>query len=113
MSRVALATLCAFAVLAGDAVAAEHGATPFVVTYQCDGGRWLAVGYPAFKDASRAPIRLSWEGRTVELLPARAASGARYVNSKADLEWWSKGDTGFLQRASDPNRQLVTGCVER
>jgi membrane-bound inhibitor of C-type lysozyme len=112
VTRPALLLLGVAAALASGAHAAERGATPFVVTYQCDGGRWLAVGYPAYADASRAPIRLSWQGKTVELLPARAGSGARYVNQKADLEWWSKGNSGFLQRASD-SKQLVTGCAER
>ena len=54
------------------ALAAERGGTPFVVTYRCDGGHWLVVGYPAFRDARRAPIRLSWEDRTVLLTPTRA-----------------------------------------
>ena len=90
---------------------AARGETPFVVTYRCDGGRWLAVGYPAYKDARRAPIRLSWQGRTVELSPARSGSGARYINAAANLEWWSKGNGGTLRRL-DPQRALLTNCTE-
>ena len=112
MTRPALLLLGVAAALASDAYAAERGATPFAVTYRCDGGRWLAVGYPAYADASRAPIRLSWQGKTIELLPARAGSGARYVNQQAALEWWSKGNTGFLQHASG-GKPLLTGCTER
>lgn len=92
-------------------VAAARGDTPFVVAYRCDGGRWLAVGYPAFRDARTAAIRLSWKGRTVELAPARAASGARYVNARANLEWWSKGKGGTLSNLK-PNRPLLQGCIE-
>jgi len=92
-------------------LAAARGQTPFVVKYRCDGDRWLAVGYPAFRDARTAPIRITWEGRTVQLSPARAGSGARYVNALASLEWWSKGSSGTLRRLST-NRPLLTGCVE-
>ncbi len=90
---------------------AARGEAPFVVTYRCDGDRWLAVGYPAFKDARKAPIRLTWQGRTVELAPTRVASGARYINARANLEWWSKGNGGTLSRL-EPPRTLLTGCVE-
>ena len=45
------------------------------------------------------------------LSPARAGSGARYVNALASLEWWSKGTGGTLSRLST-NRPLLTGCVE-
>jgi membrane-bound inhibitor of C-type lysozyme len=93
------------------AVAADRGDAPFVVTYRCDGDRWLAVGYPAFRDARTAPIRITWDGRTVLLSPTRTGSGARYVNAIASLEWWSKGSGGTLSRLST-NRPLLTGCVE-
>jgi membrane-bound inhibitor of C-type lysozyme len=94
-----------------NSVAAARGDTSFVVAYRCDGGRWLAVGYPAFRDARTGAIRLSWKGRTVELAPARAGSGARYVNARANLEWWSKGKGGTLS-SLNPNRPLLQGCVE-
>jgi membrane-bound inhibitor of C-type lysozyme len=90
---------------------AGRGDAPFVVIYRCDGGRWLAVGYPAFKDARTAPVRITRQGRTVLLSPARAGSGARYVDAPASLEWWSKGTGGTLSRLST-NRPLLTGCVE-
>ncbi len=93
------------------ALAAERGDTPFVVTYRCDGGHWLVVGYPAFRDARRAPIRLSWEDRTVLLTPTRTGSGARWINAIESLEWWNKGTGGTLRRLST-NRPLLTGCVE-
>jgi membrane-bound inhibitor of C-type lysozyme len=90
---------------------AARGGEPFVVTYRCDGGRWLAVGYPAYRDAARKPIRITWQGRTVLLGPARAGSGARYLNAGANLEWWSKGNGGTLRRL-EPQRALLTNCVE-
>jgi membrane-bound inhibitor of C-type lysozyme len=91
--------------------AAERGDAPFVVTYLCDGDRYLVVGYPAYVAAQRVPIRVSWHGRTVELAPTRAGSGARYVNAMANLEWWSKGNGGTLS-SLDTNRPLLTNCVE-
>jgi len=91
--------------------AAERGDAPFVVTYRCDGGRTLVVGYPAYRDALKTPIHLSWQGRTVEMLPARAGSGARYVSGSADLEWWSKGNGGDLYRLSR-HQPIATGCQE-
>ena len=109
--KSALVLAAVVAILAAPA-AAERGDTAFVVTYVCDGGRYLAVGYPAYADARRAPIRLTWEGRTVLLGPSRMiGSGARYINSLANLEWWSKGNGGTLSRPSD-NRPLLTNCVE-
>jgi membrane-bound inhibitor of C-type lysozyme len=103
---------CAIAAsAAAQAPATPRGDAPFVVTYRCDGDRHLVVGYPAFRDARKAPIRIGWQGRTVELTPARAGSGARYINGIADLEWWSKGSGGFLNRLRD-NKPLLTNCVE-
>jgi membrane-bound inhibitor of C-type lysozyme len=109
--RIALPlAACALAASAA-AQAPVRGDAPFVVVYQCSGGAQLAVGYPAYRDARKAAVRLGWQGRTVELMPARAASGARYVNAIADLEWWSKGNGGTLSRLRD-NRPLLTGCTE-
>jgi membrane-bound inhibitor of C-type lysozyme len=106
--RLAVLAACAFA---ATARAAERGDTAFVVTYQCEGGRYLAVGYPAYRDARRAPIRIGWQGRTVELAPTRVGSGARYLNPLANLEWWSKGNGGTL-RQMEPSRPLLINCVE-
>ena len=110
--KPALVLVLAAGALSVTAHATERGDTPFVVTYRCDGGRYLAVGYPAYRDAQRAPIRLTWEGRTVLLGPSRmVGSGARYINSLSNLEWWSKGNGGTLSRPSN-NRPLLTNCVE-
>jgi len=109
--RLAL-PLAAFAFAAAAAAQAPaRGDAPFVVVYACVGGAHLAVGYPAYRDARKAPVRIGWQGRTVELMPARAASGARYINAIAGLEWWSKGNGGTLNRLRD-NRPLLTGCTE-
>ena len=103
---------CALAASAAAQVpAAPRGEAPFIVIYRCNGDRHLAVGYPAFRDARKTPIRIGWQGRTVELTPARSGSGARYINAIADLEWWSKGNGGVLNRLRD-NQPLLTGCVE-
>ena len=97
--------------LSAPSHAAERGDASFVVTYRCDGDRYLAVGYPAYRDAQRTPIRIGWQGRTVELAPARVGSGARYVNALANLQWWSKGNGGTLSQLSN-NRPLLSNCVE-
>ena len=112
--RISATVLALLACWSAAAPAAVRGDTPFVVTYHCDRDRWLAIGYPAFKDARREPIRLTWEGRTVELAPTRrTGSGARYVNVRENLEWWSKGNGGSLSAVHPNRRDLVTGCVER
>jgi membrane-bound inhibitor of C-type lysozyme len=106
-----VAVACALSsMLASGAASADAGETPFVITYRCDGDRHIAVGYPAFRDV-RAPVRISWQGRTVELAPTRVGSGARYINAAANLEWWSKGKGGTLSQL-DNNRPLLTNCVE-
>ena len=107
----ALAMALAACAFAPTTHAAERGDTAFVVTYRCEGGRYLAVGYPAFRDARRTPVRIGWQGRTVELAPTRVGSGARYVNPLANLEWWSKGNGGTLSQLQ-PNRPLLINCVE-
>lgn len=109
--RAALvAALAATAALAaGDSCA--RGETAFVVAYHCDGGRRVAVGYPACRDAAEAPIRLGYDGRTVLLDPVRAGSGARYASRAADLQWWTKGPEATLSRRSD-GRPLAANCRE-
>ena len=110
--KSALALALAIFAFAADAVAAERGDAPFVVTYRCDGDRYLIVGYPAYRDARRTPIRIGWQGRTVQLSPSRmVGSGARYLNALSNLEWWSKGNGGTLSQIQ-PNRPLLTNCVE-
>ena len=110
MKSVLALALATFA-FSADAVA-ERGDAPFVVTYHCDGDRYLVVGYPAYRDAQRAPIRIGWQGRTVQLSPSRmVGSGARYLNALSNLEWWSKGNGGTLSQIQ-PNRALLANCVE-
>lgn len=111
--RVACAVaLAAASLVAVGSAAAERGDAPFIVTYRCDADRYLVVAYPAYRDAQRAPIRVAWQGRTVQLSPSRmVGSGARYLNALANLEWWSKGNGGTLSQIQ-PSRRLLTNCVE-
>jgi membrane-bound inhibitor of C-type lysozyme len=109
--RAAVVVLAFVSLVAAGPAAAERGDAPFVVTYRCEGDRYLVVGYPAYRDAQRAPIRVAWQGRTVQLSPSRmVGSGARYLNALSNLEWWSKGDGGTLSQIQ-PNRALLTNCV--
>jgi hypothetical protein len=93
------------------AAAADQGKPASVVTYRCDGDRWIAVAYPAESAGPRAPIRITWEGRTVELSPTRASRGSSFVNAMASLEWWRNRESSTL-RTLHGNRPLLTNCVE-
>jgi membrane-bound inhibitor of C-type lysozyme len=110
--KAQVAALAFASIVAASPSAAARGDAAFVVTYRCDGNRYLAVGYPAYRDAQRTPIRVGWQGRTLQLSPSRmVGSGARYLNALSNLEWWSKGNGGTLSQIQ-PNRALLTNCVE-
>ena len=94
------------------ALNANPHASAFVVLYQCDGGDWLAVGYPApFAAGSEPAARLSWNGSTVLMSHARSGSGVRYINRDADLEWRTKGREGSMFRLSD-HSTILPNCRE-
>ena len=80
--------------VAADAV--DRETEPFVIAYRCDRDGTIAVAYPAYRDASHEPIRVSFDGRRYVMYVARSGSGARYVTRNNRLEWWTKGDSGFL-----------------
>lgn len=108
---LAFASTAAAPAFAGTLNPNPHSSA-FVVTYRCDGGKWLAIAYPApFARATEPPARLSWNGGTVLMSIARSGSGARYVNRANDLEWWNKGRGGNLRRLSD-GAPLATNCEE-
>jgi membrane-bound inhibitor of C-type lysozyme len=113
-----LPALAAAATLAGsaaDALAQKPSEdprenNPFVLAYRCGNGDAVAVRYPAFKDAQREPIQLSWDGKRYTFYLTRSGSGARYVTRDRRLEWWTKGDTAFLgvPGVSPP---ILSGCA--
>ncbi len=107
------AALAVAALPAPPAIAVNENphASAFVVTYRCDGEDWLAVAYPAPFARATEPVRLSWNGGTVVMSPARSGSGARFVSRAADLEWWNKGHGGTLYRLSD-RATLLANCIE-
>ncbi|KZE33510.1 MliC family protein [Crenobacter luteus] len=92
-----------------SAPVAEQGATPFTVHYRCAGERTLTVRYPAYADAGREPIELSWRGQRYRLTLVKSGSGARYANRQ--LIWWSKGDDGFLTTRG--GRMIARDCRAR
>jgi len=99
--RLAVAGAAALAGAAGAALAQKPSEdprenNPFVLSYRCDGGDAVAVRYPAFKEAKREPITLSWDGRRYAFYLAPSGSGARYVTRDQRLQWWTRGDTAFL-----------------
>jgi membrane-bound inhibitor of C-type lysozyme len=91
----ALASLAASAAFAQSPAADPRETSAFVVSYRCDRGA-VAVAYPALRDAVAQPIRLAWQGRHYVMRSVRSGSGARYVTSNGQLQWWTKGDEGFL-----------------
>ncbi|MBP8140298.1 MAG: MliC family protein [Burkholderiales bacterium] len=111
--RLAAAAFAIAALPAPPALAVNENphASAFVVTYRCDGEDWLAVAYPAPFARATVPVRLSWNGATVVMSPARSGSGARYVSRAADLAWWNQGHGGTLYRLSD-RATLLANCVE-
>ena len=111
--RLAAAAFAIAALPAPTALAVNENphASAFVVTYRCDGEDWLAVAYPAPFARATVPVRLSWNGATVVMSPARSGSGARYVSRAADLAWWNQGHGGTLYRLSD-RATLLANCVE-
>ena len=111
--RLAAAAFALAALPAPPALAVNENphASAFVVTYRCDGEDWLAVAYPAPFARATVPVRLSWNGATVVMAPARSGSGARYVSRAADLAWWNQGHGGTLYRLSD-RATLLANCVE-
>jgi membrane-bound inhibitor of C-type lysozyme len=54
------------------------------VTYRCETGRTVAAAY-----TSDSTVTLRYEGEVIDLVSARAASGARYEGE--GYEWWSRG----------------------
>jgi len=107
-----LAACAAAAPLPAPATNDNPHASAFVVLYQCDGGDWLAVGYPApFAAAHEPPAGVSWNGSTVLMSQAASGSGARYVSRDADLEWRIKGREGAMTRLSD-RAVLLARCRE-
>ena len=114
--RIAPAAALAFGLAAGALAPAAHAlndnphGSAFVVLYQCDGAKWMAVGYPSWNAAGEPPARVSWNGDTVVMSLARSGSGSRYVSKAADLEWWIKGRAGTMFRLSD--HAVLLNCSE-
>lgn len=63
------------------------------VSYQCDGGRRLAVRYLNSADNKLALMRI--EDKPVLFVNVMSGSGARYVAGR--YEWWTRGEEGNLR----------------
>lgn len=79
------------------------------VSYACESGQSVAVGYP---DASTA--QLTWKGQTYVLRTVQAASGARFTGS--GMEWQTVTadgrESGTLSRLG-PNQDVGVAVLER
>ncbi|NYH99630.1 MliC family protein [Cupriavidus plantarum] len=63
------------------------------VTYQCDGGRRLAVRYLNGDSNQLALMRI--DDKPMVFVNVMSGSGARYVGGR--YEWWTKGEDGNLR----------------
>lgn len=100
-------TLAAAALLLPAAAMAEISTD--VVTYSCDNQRSLDVAYI---NAGEDSFAVMSEGGALVVLPiAVSASGARYLEESRQLEWWTKGDEGFLTQLGEPEIPLYQNCV--
>jgi hypothetical protein len=96
-AAAAIATLAALPAWVEAAPADPRETQPFVIGYRCDGGVGVAVAYPAYRNARREPIRLSFQGRRYAMHLTQTGSGAHYVTRDRRLEWWTRGsDEAFL-----------------
>ena len=78
------------------------------VTYTCDGGQSVAVGYVG---SSVAQVR--WQGTTYTLNQTESGSGVRYTNGF--YTWVTKGNQGFLQQTglNQDDVIIANNCVAR
>ncbi len=68
----------------------QHDMLGFATTFRC-GNRLVEVGF--IDDMARMKLG----GRTIDLMPEPAASGARFVDPEDEGTWfWSRGSTGTL-----------------
>jgi len=121
--RSAFAAASVMAVLAGAACSpdaesppapvapspAPAGTSAPPVSYACESGQSVSVGYP---DAATA--ELTYKGQSYTLRTVQSASGARYAGS--GLEWWSAtrdgAESATLSRLG-PNEDVGVAVLER
>jgi uncharacterized membrane protein/uncharacterized lipoprotein YbaY len=88
-------------VAADGGIAAARPVNPRVAHWECG-----ELGVLSRFGAQGAPVDLRFNGRTLSLPSARAASGARYADGDGN-EFWMKGATGRLSLAGEPPRDCV------
>ncbi|MDR3089418.1 MAG: MliC family protein [Desulfobulbaceae bacterium] len=108
MSQRCLVFLLAAGLLVSCAPSVEHGddqaqAVDAMISYQCESGRRIVASYPEGGD--RATV--FYQGKTLRLTRAVAASGARYVGD--GHEWWGKGDDASLFQGEEGD-VLLESC---
>jgi len=79
------------------------------VSYACESGQSVTVGYP-----DTATAQLTYKGQSYTLRTVQSASGARYAGS--GLEWWSAtrdgSESATLSRLG-PNEDVGVAVLER
>jgi membrane-bound inhibitor of C-type lysozyme len=88
---------------------APAGTTAPPVSYACESGQSVTVGYP-----DTATAQLTYKGQSYTLRTVQSASGARYAGS--GLEWWSAtrdgSESATLSRLG-PNEDVGVAVLER
>lgn len=64
------------------------------VRYYCAGQKTIEARF-FLGEKGKVKLKLS-DGRKFELPQAEAASGVRYANDKATIEFWTKGEEAFF-----------------
>ena len=80
---------CAFALLAGALPANAAAPAKATVAYACAEDQQVSVVYDG-----EQKVLVTYDGTTYKMKRAKSADGMRFVGS--GMQWWSKGDGGFL-----------------
>jgi len=92
-----------------EPVPAPAGPVGTPISYACESGQSVTVGYP---DTSTA--QLTWKGQTYVLRTVQAASGARFTGS--GMEWQTvtaDGQEGATLSRLGPNQDVGVAVLER
>lgn len=68
--------------------------------YVCANGRKVEVIYDNSEAESVAYVRVVGKSEFMRMALTPAASGARYATGTEGFVWWTKGDEGFLEKAT-------------
>ena len=82
---------------------ASSTAQTITAVFHCDAGKSVTAVF----GANQVALTLS-DGRTINLLQAISASGARYATSDEKFVFWNKGNTAFI---TENGTTTFDGCA--